>query len=76
MTVPVECLVSAHIADLDPASHHIVHDLTHQLYSAKEAFLDPRATRAIIDQLNGMLEKVTTTSVTDVFKFVTSLCSD
>ena len=79
LTVPVECLVCVDTSNQSPTSQHIVHELTQLLYNAKEAFLDPRATRAVIDHLHRLLEKVEThtifilrhlLSVTDKFFFV------
>lgn len=58
LTVPVECLVCVETSNQSPTSQHIVHELTQLLYNAKEAFLDPRATRAVLDHLNRLLEKV------------------
>ena len=58
LTVPVECLVCVETSNQSPSSQHIVHELTQLLYNAKEAFLDPRATRAILDHLHRLLEKV------------------
>ncbi|XP_046461857.1 protein timeless-like isoform X1 [Daphnia pulex] len=57
LTVPVECLVCVDTSNQSPTSQHIVHELTQLLYNAKEAFLDPRATRAVIDHLHRLLEK-------------------
>lgn len=60
LTVPVECLVCVDTSNQSPTSQHIVHELTQLLYNAKEAFLDPRATRAVIDHVHRLLEKVET----------------
>lgn len=57
LTVPVECLVCVDTSNQSPTSQHIVHELTQLLYNAKEAFLDPRATRAVIDHLQRLAEK-------------------
>ncbi|XP_057372867.1 protein timeless-like [Daphnia carinata] len=57
LTVPVECLVCVETSNQSPSSQHIVHELTQLLYNAKEAFLDPRATRAVLDHLHRLLEK-------------------
>ncbi len=58
LTVPVECLVSVDASSQSPSSQHIAHELTQLLYDAKEAFLDPRATRAILEDLHRLIEKV------------------
>lgn len=56
--MPVECLVCVETASQSPTTQNIVHELTQLLYNAKEAFLDPRATRAVLDHLNRLLDKV------------------
>ena len=58
LTVPVECLVCVDSSTQSPAVQHVVHELTQLLYNAKEAFLEPRATRSILDHLHRLLEKV------------------
>jgi len=41
-----------------PFSMYVLHDLTQLLLSIKEAFLDPRTVRALIDHLNYSMDKV------------------
>ena len=58
LTVPVECLVCVDPDNQSPSSQHTVHQLTQLLYNAKESFLEPRATRAVLDHVNRLLEQV------------------
>lgn len=57
LTVPVECLVDAS-NNRSPLAQQVDHELTQHLYNAKEAFLDPNATRAVLSNLHRLVEKV------------------
>lgn len=71
LTVPVECLVCVETSTQSATTQNIVHELTQLLYNAKEAFLDPRATRAVLDHLNRLLDKVGTRSRESTSRHVT-----
>ena len=62
--MPVECLVSAEdVSGQSHLSQHMVFQLTNLLHSAKEAFLEPRVTRIIVDRLRFLVEKVSFASI-------------
>ena len=70
LSVPVECLMSESPSK-SPFSMYVLHDLTQLLHSIKEAFLDPRAVRALIDHLNYTIDKVYSDFHFQVFRIST-----
>jgi hypothetical protein len=60
MTTPIQYLVFENVSASDQRgrSPHILYDLKQLLYNAKESFLDPRATRVLIDYPRRLLENV------------------
>lgn len=57
LTVPIECLVYEETSNDQTHTLQLVHELTHFLYNAKEAFLDSNVTRAILNHLRYLFKK-------------------
>jgi hypothetical protein len=62
LTSPIECLVFEEPSNQLEKTPYILHELNQLLYNAKESFLDPRTTRALIDHVSRILENVNITS--------------
>ena len=60
MTTPIQYLVFENVnaSDQRGKSPDILYELKQLLYNAKESFLDPRATRVLIDHPRRLLENV------------------
>jgi hypothetical protein len=58
LTSPIECLIFEETPNRREKSPHIMYELNQLLYNAKESFLDPRTTRALIDHIGRILENV------------------
>jgi timeless len=62
LTIPVECLLPMEIMARTDAGRHTIYELNNLLFSAKDAFIEPRSTRSIIDFMRKMLDQVSTLS--------------
>ncbi|KZS11311.1 putative Protein timeless [Daphnia magna] len=57
LTTPIEGLVCIENSKRNPSKNIIIHELEQLLYSAKEAFLDGKATLAVLRHLHHLLEQ-------------------
>jgi timeless len=62
LTIPVECLLPMEIMARTDAGRHTIYELNNLLFSAKDAFVEPRSTRSIIDFMRTILDQVLTPS--------------
>jgi hypothetical protein len=69
LTIPVECLVPVDIISNTDIGRHTIFELNQLLVSGKEAFVDSRSTRAVMDYMRQVLEKV----IVSLF-YITVLC--
>lgn len=58
LTIPVECLLPVDIISNTDVGRHTIFELNQLLQSGREAFVDSRSTRAIMDYMRQVLEKV------------------
>lgn len=58
LTIPVECLLPVDIISNTDVGRHTIFELNQLLLSGREAFVDSRSTRAIMDYMRQVLEKV------------------
>ena len=58
LTMPVECLLPIEVMSKTEAGRNTIYELNWLLTSCKEAFLDPKATRRIVDHIKMVLEYV------------------
>lgn len=56
LTVPIECLLSVGIMSRTEIGRHTIYELNRLLLTSKEAFVDLKATKAIIDRMKNILE--------------------
>ncbi|XP_037917085.1 protein timeless isoform X2 [Hermetia illucens] len=59
LTVPVECLFSVDVMYRTEVGRHTIFELNKLLITSKEAFLEPKSTKAIIDYMKSILESDT-----------------
>lgn len=59
LTTPIEGLACIETSKRNTSKNIIVHELEQLLYSVKEAFLDGKATLAVLRHLHHLLEQVT-----------------
>lgn len=57
LTMPVECLLPIEVMSKTEAGRNTINELNWLLISSKEAFLEPRATRRIVDHIKDILYK-------------------
>lgn len=60
LTIPIECLLSVDNISGNDVGQHTIFELNSLLISSKEAFLDNRATKAILDYIKQMLDDTKT----------------
>jgi timeless protein len=58
LTIPVECLLSIDVMSRTVVGRQTIFELSQLLVSGKEAFVDSRNTRAVMDYMKRVLEKV------------------
>lgn len=58
LTIPVECLLPMEIMARSDAGRHTVFELNNLLTSAKDAFIEPRSTRSVLDFMRKLVETV------------------
>ena len=58
LTTPVECLMSAHHLRNSDEGLQILDDLERQLYDLKDAFLNPKVSKAVLGHAEKLLIKV------------------
>jgi timeless protein len=58
LTIPVECLLSVDVLSSTVMGRQTIFELSQLLVSGKEAFVDSRNTRAVMDHMKHILEKV------------------
>lgn len=56
LTIPVECLLSVEVMSRTEIGRHTIYELNNLLVSAKEAFSDSHATKAVVDRMKSILE--------------------
>ncbi|KAF4523325.1 hypothetical protein B566_EDAN011805, partial [Ephemera danica] len=56
LTIPVECLLPMEIMARSDAGRHTIFELNSLLAAAKEAFIEPRSTRSILQFMKKLLE--------------------
>lgn len=56
LTAPIECLLSVDVMLRTEIGRHTIYDLNRLLYTSKEAFVDLKVTKAIIDHMKNILE--------------------
>lgn len=56
LTVPIECLLSVEVMSRTEIGRHTIYELNRLLYTSKEAFVELKATKAIIDHMKKILE--------------------
>jgi timeless len=56
LTVPIECLLSVGVMSRTEIGRHTIYELNRLLYTSKEAFVDLKATKAIIDHMKNILD--------------------
>ncbi|KAJ9579783.1 hypothetical protein L9F63_004568, partial [Diploptera punctata] len=57
LTIPVECLLPIDVMSKSDAGRHTIFELNQLLISGKEAFVDSRSTKAIVDYMKRVLDK-------------------
>uniref|UniRef100_A0A182JH25 Timeless n=1 Tax=Anopheles atroparvus TaxID=41427 RepID=A0A182JH25_ANOAO len=57
LTVPLECLLSVHLISRSEIGRHTIFELNQLLMMSKEAFVDWKSTKAVIDYMKGILER-------------------
>ncbi|XP_057380232.2 LOW QUALITY PROTEIN: protein timeless-like [Daphnia carinata] len=62
LTVPIEGLICTETSKRTASKNIVIHEIEQLLYSAKEAFLDGRATLAVLRHLHHLLEQRTLSS--------------
>uniref|UniRef100_A0A182QXY1 Timeless n=1 Tax=Anopheles farauti TaxID=69004 RepID=A0A182QXY1_9DIPT len=63
LTVPVECLLPVDLVSKSEIGRHTIFELNKLLITSKEAFVDWKATKAVIDHMKGILERDTKLSI-------------
>ncbi|XP_055590048.1 protein timeless isoform X4 [Uranotaenia lowii] len=63
LTVPVECLLSVENVSQSEVGRHTIFELNKLLFTSKEAFIEWKATKAVIDHMKTMLERDTKLSI-------------
>lgn len=58
LTIPVECLLPMEIMARTDAGRHTIYELNNLLFSAKDAFVEPRSTRSILDFIRKIIDQV------------------
>lgn len=56
LTVPIECLLSVEAMSRTEIGRHTIYELNRLLFTSKEAFVDLKATKAVIDFMKNILE--------------------
>lgn len=56
LTVPIECLLSVGVMSRTEIGRHTIYELNRLLFTSKEAFVDLKATKAIIDTIKNILD--------------------
>lgn len=56
LTVPIECLLSVGVMSRTEIGRHTIYELNRLLHTSKEAFVDLKATKAIIDHMINILD--------------------
>lgn len=56
LTVPIECLLSVGVMSRTEIGRHTIYELNRLLFTSKEAFVDLKATKAIIDHMKNILD--------------------
>jgi timeless len=56
LTVPIECLLSVDVMSRTEIGRHTIYELNRLLHTSKEAFVDLKVTKAIIDHMKSILE--------------------
>jgi timeless len=56
LTVPIECLLSVGVMSRTEIGRHTIYELNRLLVTSKEAFVDLKATKAIIDHMKNILD--------------------
>lgn len=56
LTVPIECLLSVDVMSRTEIGRHTIYELNRLLITSKEAFVDLKATKAVIDRMKNVLE--------------------
>uniref|UniRef100_A0A2M4BA25 Putative dna topoisomerase i-interacting protein n=1 Tax=Anopheles marajoara TaxID=58244 RepID=A0A2M4BA25_9DIPT len=57
LTVPVECLLPVDLVSKSEIGRHTIFELNKLLITSKEAFVDWKTTKAVIDHMKGILER-------------------
>ncbi|XP_058060672.1 protein timeless [Anopheles bellator] len=57
LTVPVECLLPVDLVSKSEIGRHTIFELNKLLITSKEAFVDWKTTKAVIDHMKGVLER-------------------
>ncbi|XP_065343763.1 protein timeless isoform X3 [Cloeon dipterum] len=57
LTIPVECLLPMEIMARTDAGRHTIYELNNLLFSAKDAFVEPRSTRSILDFMRKIIDQ-------------------
>uniref|UniRef100_A0A182MZ03 Timeless n=1 Tax=Anopheles dirus TaxID=7168 RepID=A0A182MZ03_9DIPT len=63
LTVPVECLLPVDLVSKSEIGRHTIFELNKLLITSKEAFVDWKTTKAVIDHMKGILERDTKLSI-------------
>ncbi|XP_059481526.1 protein timeless isoform X2 [Neocloeon triangulifer] len=57
LTIPVECLLPMEIMARTDAGRHTIYELNNLLFSAKDAFVEPRSTKSILDFMRKIIDQ-------------------
>lgn len=68
LTIPVECLMSVEVMRRTEIGRHTIYDLNNLLVSAKEAFSNSCATKALVDRMKAIFETDKNLSVVECNK--------
>lgn len=59
LTIPVECLLSMDAQSKTDVGRHTIFEINKLLYSSKEAFIDSRSIKAVMDHMKFVIERGT-----------------
>lgn len=57
LTIPVECLISTDALSRTSIGRHTIFEINKMLLSSKEAFVDTRSTKAVLDHMQFVVER-------------------